>query len=452
MHRTWQIPRRTFLRGLGTSIALPLLDAMVPPARLFAAATTPKMGSQGRPLRMAFLYVPNGMNMSDWTPKEVGVDFALPPILEPLAEIKPDIQIITGLAQDKAFPNGDGAGDHARASATFLTGCQARKTAGADIRVGVSVDQVAATQLGRATRLPSLELGCDKGQSAGACDSGYACAYQFHISWRSESTPNPVEVDPRRVFDRLFGDGERTDTAGSRENRDATRKSVLDFALEDARNLQSQLGSTDRRKLDEYLTSVRELELRIENAHNFSRSIPEMARPSDAPEGYEERLRLLLDLLALAFQTDTTRISTLIMAHDGSNRPYPFIGVAEGHHELSHHEGKEEKKQKITKINRFHATQLAYFLKKLKSMPEGNGSVLDNSMILYGSGIGDGNAHNHDKLPILLAGGGAGTLHPGRHLDLGRKVPMTNLYLAMLERLGVHSESLGDSNGILETI
>jgi hypothetical protein len=421
---------------------------MVQPLQVIASNATSSSAAR-HPMRMAFLYVPNGMNMADWKPQQTGVDYHLPPTLAPLADLRSDFQVITGLAQDKAFPNGDGAGDHARASATFLTGCQARKTAGADIQVGISADQVAANQIGRLTRLPSLELSCDKGQIAGACDSGYACAYQFHISWRGEATPNPVEVDPRQVFDRLFGNGNSGEMAKTRVARDRYKKSILDFAFDEAKQLQGSLGTTDRRKLDEYLTSVRELELRIENAAKFSTQLPDYSKPTGVPEKYEEHIRLMLDLLALAFQTDSTRIATFMLAHDGDNRPYPFIGVSDGHHDLSHHENKEEKKQKISKINLFHTTQLAYFLSKLKSMKEGTGTVLDNSMIIYGSGIGDGNRHNHDDLPVLLAGSGGGTLQPGRHWKLDSKVPMTNLYLSLLDRMGVKAEKLGDSTGVL---
>ncbi len=447
MHKSWHIPRRTFLKGLGTSIALPILESMVQPLPVFAANAAAT--SVAIPLRMAFLYVPNGMNMADWKPQQTGADYPLPPTLAPLADLRSDFQVISGLAHDKAAANGDGAGDHARASATFLTGCQARKTAGADIRVGISADQVAANQIGRLTRLPSLELSCDRGRTAGDCDSGYACAYQFHISWRGETTPNPVEVDPRQVFDRLFGNGNSGEMTKSRAARDRYQKSILDFALDEAKQLQGSLGTTDQRKLDEYLTSVRELELRTENAAKFSAQLPDYSKPSGVPEQYEQHIRLMLDLLALAFQTDSTRVATFMLAHDGDNRPYPFIGVPDGHHDLSHHENKEEKKRKISKINLFHTTQLAYFLAKLKSMKEGSSTVLDNSMIVYGCGIGDGNRHNHDDLPMLLAGAGGGTLQPGRHWKLEGKVPMTNLYLSLLDRMGVKADKLGDSTGAL---
>lgn len=453
MNQSWNLPRRTFLKGLGTSIALPLLETMASPLKLLASgAGGAPAAVPGRPLRMAFLYVPNGANMEDWTPPTEGTDYDLPSILQPLSGLRSEFQVVSGLAHQKAFANGDGAGDHARASATFLTGCQARKTAGADIKVGISVDQLAASQVGRRTRLPSLELSCDKGIVAGACDSGYACAYQFHISWRGESTPNPVETNPRHVFDRLFGNGQAREMSATRQVRDEQQKSVLDFALEDAKSLRAKLGRTDQRKLDEYLTSVRELEQRIEDAHRFETQLPDYLRPDGIPETYEKHIRLMMDLLILAFQTDTTRIATFMLAHDGSNRPYPFIGISEGHHDLSHHEGKAEKKAKISRINTFHMTQFAYFLEKMKSIREGEASLLDNSMVVYGSGIADGNRHNHDNLPVILAGGGGGSLQPGRHYRLRDRVPMTNLYLSMLDRMGVKADQLGDSTGRLQGI
>ena len=405
--------------------------------------------AKAAPKRMAFIYVPNGANMDDWTPKTAGATFELPYILEPLKSVQQDLLVLSGLAHDKGRPHGDGAGDHARASATFLTGCKARKTPGADIKVGVSVDQVAAQKIGGQTRLASLELGTDKARLAGNCDSGYSCAYSFNISWKSESTPMPPEVDPRQVFDRLFGNGSAGERDESRIKRDRYRKSVLDFALEDARRLKSELGYTDRRKLDEYLTAVRELEQRIERANGFAAGMPDYQRPTGIPRTYEEHLKLQFDLLALAFQTDSTRVASYIMAHDGSNRQYPFIGVRDGHHDLSHHGGDEDKKSKIAKINRFHATQFAYFIEKLKSIKEGQGTLLDNCMIVYGSGLGDGNRHNHDNLPVLLAGRGGGTIQSGRHVRFERETPMTNLFLSLLDRAGASTERLGDSTGLV---
>ena len=445
------MPRRTFLRGLGTAVALPVLDAMLPMVSRAAGTTSAGAGAAGGalPRRMAFVYVPNGANMVDWTPKQVGADFELPFILEPLQAHKPDLLVLSGLAHDKGRAHKDGAGDHARASATFLTGCHARKTPGADIKVGVSVDQVAAQQVGNRTRLSSLELGTDKARLAGNCDSGYSCAYSYNISWKTEATPMPPEVNPKLVFDRLFGNGKAGEMDEARIKRDLQRKSILDFAMDDARRLQKNLGYSDRRKLDEYLTAVRELEERIERAHGFKAEMPDYTRPAGIPRSYEEHLRLMFDLLTLAFQTDTTRIATYILAHDGSNRQYPFIGVRDGHHDLSHHGGENEKKEKIAKINRFHVTQFGYFLERLRSIREGEGTLLDNCMIIYGSGLGDGNAHNHDNLPVLLAGRGGGSIQSGRHVRFDRETPMTNLFLSILDRMGAPAERLGDSTGLL---
>ena len=450
MNKTWQIPRRTFLKGLGTVIALPMLEAMLPPAKLFAAGGTE--AGTAFPRRMAFVYIPNGANMEDWTPKTVGADYELPYILQPLEPLRKDFQVISGLAHDKARPHGDGPGDHARASATFLTGCQARKTKGADIKVGVSVDQIAAEKVGKYTRLPSLELSCDKGRIAGECDSGYSCAYQFNLSWKTESTPMPPEVDPRLVFDRLFSNGIAEETGESRAKRDLYNQSILDLVTEDASRLKSKLGSTDRHKLDEYLTAVRELEQRIQQAEKFVASQPDFVKPTGIPKQYELHLGLMYDMMTLAFQSDSTRVATFITAHDGDDRPYPFIGVSDGHHTLSHHQNDQAKKEKIAKINHFHMEQFACFLTRLKSIKEGEGTLLDNCMIVYGGAIGDGNRHNHDNLPILLAGQGGGTLTPARHVKLGKETPMTNLYLSMLDRMGVAAQRVGDSTGKLEDV
>lgn len=447
MNPKWQIPRRTFLRGLGVTMALPLLEAMAPALRAGASDRADKA-----PRRMAFVYVPNGVNMTDWTPSAEGTEFEFPYILEPLEKHRNELQILSGLAHTKANPNGDGGGDHARASATFLTGAQARKTAAIDIRAGVSADQVAAQQIGRLTRLPSLEVTCDRGQQAGSCDSGYSCAYQFNMAWKSETVPLPPEVDPRLVFERLFSNGLETEIEGNRQIRESNNRNILDFVLEDARDLKSRLGATDRSKLEQYMSSVREIELRIEQASKFATASPDYAKPTAIPQDYEQHIRVMYDLMALAFQTDTTRIATFMVAHDGSNRSYPFAGVSDGHHDISHHGGNAEKKKKIAKINRFHVAQFAYFLEKLKSIPDGNGTLLDNSMIVYGSGISDGNAHAHDNLPVLLAGRGGGTLLPGRHVRHAKDTPMTNLYLALLERMGTPVSRLGDSSGVLSDL
>lgn len=450
MEKNWLLPRRTFLKGIGTAVSLPLLEAMAP-AKLVAAATGNNSGAlpSGHPTRMAFVYVPNGVNMADWTPKSEGADFELPAILESLRPFQKDLQVLSGLAHRKADANGDGAGDHARASATFLTGVQARKTAAVDIRVGLSVDQVAAAKIGGLTRFPSLELGCDNGQQAGSCDSGYSCAYQFNLAWKSDSTPLPPEVDPRLVFDRMFSNGVAGEVEESRARRRPGGRSVLDFVLDDAKRLQNKLGATDRRKLDEYLTSVREIEQRIDRAEKFPPANPNYARPTGIPRDYEQHLRVMFELLALAFQTDTTRIATFMIAHDGSNRAYPFIGIGDGHHDLSHHGGDAGKKKKIARINQFHMRQFAYFLEKLESVREGNGTLLDHCMAVYGSGISDGNAHSHHDLPVILAGKGGGTITTGRHVRYPKDTPMSNLYLSMLDRMGAPAERFGDSTGVL---
>jgi hypothetical protein len=439
---TQLISRRTILRGLGTALALPWLEAMGPLAS-WAAGTTP---ARAAPNRMAFLYVPNGANMADWTPAAEGTRFELPAILRPLAPVQDDVLVLTGLTADKARPHGDGGGDHARALASFLTGAQPRKTDGTDIRAGVSVDQVAASRLGDRTRLPSLEIGCEQGAMAGNCDSGYSCVYSSTISWRSATQPLPKEVNPKLVFERLFGSG----PDAARAKRDARRKSILDFVREDARGLEVRLGPSDRRKLDEYFGAVRDVERRIERAAKLPPvKAPDYRRPAGVPGSYEEHLRLLCDLLVLAFQADVTRVCTFVFANEGSNRPYPFIGVREGHHDLSHHGNDPKKKAKIRDINTFHVSQLAYLLKKLKSIPEGDGTLLDHCMIVYGSGNSDGNRHNHDDLPVLLAGKGCGTIRTGRHVRYARETPLNNLWLALLDRMSVKVTALGDSTGSL---
>ncbi len=426
-------------------MALPVLEQML------SAKTLAADGAKAFPKRVAFLYIPNGANMSDWTPKAVGSNFQLPYILQPLQAYQSHLAVLTGLAHDKARANGDGAGDHARANATFLTGCQARKTSGADIKIGVSVDQIAANKIGAATRFPSLELSSDGQRLSGNCDSGYSCAYQFNLAWKSENTPAPPESNPRAVFDRLFANQKKVEMTASRALRDRYQKSVLDFVLEDANSLRGKLGSTDKRKLDEYMTAVREVEQRMQAAAATPANLPPgYVMPIGKPNDNEAHIRLMLDMLALAFQTDSTRVITYLLAHDGSNRSYPLLGIREGHHEISHHGNNDQKKQKIAKINRFHTTQLAYLLGKLKAVKEGDGTLLDNCMIVYGGGIGDGNRHNHNDLPVLLLGKGGGTVKSGRHLRFADNTPMTNLYLSMLDRMNVPAERIGDSTGRLE--
>lgn len=448
-----QLSRRTVLRGLGTAVTLPLLDAMLPQGRAVGAEASSAAAAGPAPLRAAFLYVPNGKHMPDWTPEKEGSDYATPAILEPLQDLRSDFTILTGLTQQKAFANGDGPGDHARALATFLTGTQAKKTFGADIRAGVSVDQLAAAHVGRQTRFASLEIGADAGGQSGNCDSGYSCAYSANIAWRTETQPVPKETNPKLIFERLFTNGREGESDEARAKRERFNRSVLDFVQEDARRLQGDLGASDRRKLDEYLTAVRELEQRIARAAKaLDPKTLGFTKPSGIPASYEEHLRLLADLLVVAFQTDTTRVSTFVFANEGSNRSYAFMNVPEGHHDLSHHGRDKAKQDKIKQINRFHVTQLAYFLKKLKETKEGDGNLLDRSMIVYGSGIGDGDAHNHDNLPVLLAGRGGGSIQAGRHLKYPNGTPLTNLYLSMLDRLGAKVEKLGDSTGRLTNL
>jgi hypothetical protein len=444
MSATWHIDRRTFLRGLGTTVALPMLDAMLPSA---AIAAIDKAKS---PRRMAFFFIPNGAHMPDWTPTKEGTDFELPPTLKVLESFKDQLLVLSGLTHDKGRANGDGPGDHARSAASFLTGCQARKTAGADIKLGVSVDQVAAQKIGKATRFPSLELGIEPGPSSGGCDSGYSCAYSNNISWRSETTPVPKEVDPRLVFERLFGNTKANEVGTSQSKREEQKKSILDFVQEDARDLRNRLGIRDQQKLDEYLHAVREVESRIAQVELLGKNgTPNMRRPSGISKVYSEHARLMMDLLALALQTDQTRIATFMMANDGSNRAYAEIGIRDGHHDLSHHGRNKEKQDKISRINQLHMAQFAHLLRRLKSVKEGSGTLLDSCMLLYGAGIGDGNRHNHDDLPIIIAGRGGGTLETGRHVKYERNTPMNNLFLSMLERMEVRTDKLGDSTGHL---
>jgi len=447
--RNWQVSRRTMLRGVGAAVALPVLDAMGSIRSVFAVTPDAVAKAATAPLRLAFCYVPNGVHMQDWKPSQVGENYELTPTLKLLEPFKQDMLVLSGLAQKKAEANGDGPGDHARAMATFLTGCQAKKTGGADIKVGISVDQLAAQKVGAATRFASLELSCDKGRQSGECDSGYSCAYSSNISWKTESTPVPPETNPRLVFERLFSGTTEVGSAAARAERQKYQKSVLDYVMEDANRLQGRLGANDKRKLDEYLTSVREIEARITRIE--SGNVAETAsfvKPTGIPKGYNEYLRLMADMMVLAFQTDTTRISTFIFANEGSNRNYGEIEVSEGHHDLSHHGRDKKKQEKIAKINRFHLEQFAYLIGKLKGVKEGDGTLLDNSMIVYGSCIGDGNRHNHNDLPVALLGRGGGSIKPGRHLKYDKDVPLANLWMSLLDRIGAKDiEKLGDSTG-----
>lgn len=423
------------------------LESLMAQRSLAAGTSTPY------PTRLAFVYVPNGVHMPHWTPSYEGALTELPPILEPLSAFKRDMLVLTGLTHDKGRANGDGPGDHARAAASWLTGSQALKSEGSQIRAGVSVDQVAAAAVGSATRLPSLEVGAEPGRQAGKCDSGYSCAYSNNISWRSETTAMTKEINPRAVFERMFGGGTDREQAESQARRMRRQRSLLDLVHGDAASLADKVSHQDRQKLDEYLTAVREIEQRVERAEAESRRQPVGLVGAEVPEGvpssYEEHLRLLADMLVLAFQTDTTRVATYMFANEGSNKPYPFIGVKDGHHTLSHHENSQEKQMRISAINQFHARQLAYFLQKLQSIREGDGNLLDHAVVVYGSSISDGNRHNHDDLPVALIGGGGGTLSTGRHVRYPQETPMCNLFLSLLDRAGAGAESFGDSTGRL---
>ena len=439
------LSRRTVLKGLGTVVALPFLEAMLP-------RTIAQTGGAARaalPRRMAFLYVPNGVHMADWTPRVEGANFELPAILEPLQPFKQDTLVLSGLTADKARPNGDGPGDHARAASAYLTGAQARKTAGANIQSGVSVDQFAAAAIGDRTRLPSLELGMERYRQTGNCDSGYACAcaYSTTLSWRTPRQPLPIESDPRQVFERLFSN-RPSDPDRARQNR--LRSSVLDSVLEDARDLQGQVGGADRQRLDEYHTGIRELEQRIARADRLPPiEIPNGTTRPGTPANLSAHYRLMCDLLVLAFQTDVTRIATFMLAREGSNTSYNMVGVSEGHHELSHHRNDAAMQTKIRTINTFHIRQFAYLCDRLKNIREGDSTLLDNCMLAYGSGNSDGDRHNHDNLPILLVGNGGGSLRTGRHIRYRRDTPLNNLWLAMLDRVGAPTNQLGDSTGVL---
>ncbi len=432
--------RRTFLKGVATTLALPSLSSM--------GAVGKTAGAAAHPTRLGFIYVPNGVNLEHWLPTGSGRNYQLSNTLKPLAGLKDEFSLMRHLDHDKAWANGDGAGDHARANATFLTGVQARKTSGADIQLGVSVDQLAAKQIGHRTRVPSLELSTDPSRSSGNCDSGYSCAYQYNISWHDENTPAPAERDPRLVFEKLFGSGNQIEDARRRHYR----KSILDFVKEDAKRLQSRMGATDRSKMEEYLTAVRDIETRIERAENFDFEAPEDKRPTGIPKSFEEHIAIQFELMALAFETDTTRISSFMLAHDGSNRSFPELGINSGHHELSHHRKNADHLKKIAQIDLFYTKQLAKFLQRLKDTKEGEGNLLDHSMIVYGSGIADGDRHSHNDLPVILAGRGNGQLKPGRLIESAEGTPMTNLYLSLLDKMGVEAERIGDSTGRLSGI
>ncbi len=437
------LSRRTFLRGVGAAIALPMLDAM-----------TPALGSVGRaskpPVRLVFAYVPNGIIMKDWTPATVGNGYEMTRILTPLKAYRDDILVLSGLADHNGNELGDGAGDHARAGASFLTGVHCKKTSGSDIHNGVSADQIAAQAFAAQTRFASLELGCEDSRTVGNCDSGYSCAYTNSISWRSPTTPMPPEVNPRLVFERLFGTEDFKLDPATRARRAQYRKSILDLVREDTRTLTGTLGQADRRKMDEYLTSVREIENRIQHAERHNDTVaPGIGKPGGIPVAFGDYVSLMFDLQVAAFKADLTRVSTMMIGREGSMRTYPEINVTDSHHPLTHHRNNPEFIEKVAQINSFHTDLFARFLGKLKATQDGDDTLLDNSLVVYGSGISDGNRHTHENLPIIVAGRGGGSVKSGRHIAYGSETPVANLYMTLLDRAGVHPGSIGDSTGKL---
>ncbi|MEX1023862.1 MAG: DUF1552 domain-containing protein [Planctomycetota bacterium] len=435
MKHSKHLARRTFLAGAGAALALPWLEGV---AGARQVARTP---------RLLWIYVPNGVHMADWTPAEVGaLPAELPPALAPLERHRDSLRVISGLTHATGRANGDGPGDHARAGATWLTGVQPLKEAGA-VRLGVSADQVAAQRLGRATRFASLAVGVEGARNSGQCDSGYACAYSTNVSWTSPTVPAGKETDPRALFDRLCRRGWPGESDAARDARLATRGSVLDLVRADAQRLGRALGREDGTRLDSYLDSVRELERRLESSSEHLDAPFE--RPEADPGSYAKRLELLRDLLALALATDQTRVATFMFANEGSNRAYRQLGVKEGHHSLSHHREEADKVGAIRRINRYHTELLASVFDALKASPLGDSSVYDETIIVYGSGLADGNRHQHENLPVLVAGNGAGTLGAARHERVAKHTPMMNMHLGLLEAAGVDVARLGDSTAKL---
>jgi hypothetical protein len=436
------LPRRTFLRGMGTAVALPFLDAMAPAAT--KSAVKP-------PVRMAFAYVPNGIMMEHWNPSYEGKLDALPRVLKPMEPFKDDVLLLGNLTHNGGRALLDGAGDHGRCCGSYLTGVQPRKTV-VDIKAGVSFDQIVAKEIGGKTRFPSLELGMEDARQAGDCDSGYSCAYTNNLAWKSETQPLPPILDPRALFERLFGNGVAL-SPEARARQSLYRRSILDFVTADTRKLETGLGPTDRRKLDEYLSSIREIELQIAKAEKTNAQIdPHMEKPYGVPPDFAEHFKLMTDMMTIAFQADMTRIITFLVTHEGTSRPYREIGIADGHHPLTHHFGKADQMEKVAQINCYHMLQFAAWVEKLKSIPEGDGTLLDNLMIVYGAGLSDGNRHLHEDLPTLIVGRGGKTLKTGRRIVYRCETPMCNLFLSMMDRMGVRVENFGDSTGRLDAL
>jgi hypothetical protein len=438
------IPRRTFLRGVGATLALPMLDAMTP---ALTAATT-------RPIRMAFLQTPNGIfNLrNEWTPKAVGTNWEMTRTLEPLAAFKDRMLVLSGLdSQQAAGLTGEVGGDHPRACTAWLTGTHAKMTSGADLRAGISVDQIAAKEFGKHTQLASLEMGLESGEVVGACESAYGCAYYDTISWRNETTPLPMENRPRAIFERLFGDA-GTDPKVRLALRQEDR-SILDAINSDIKRIRVSVGGTDRGKIDQYLEAVRDIERRMQLAEKQSQGDQEvpLGSPVGAPEVFSDYFKLMADLMVVAWQTDMTRVITFQMGHEMSGRAYPELGFGDAHHPCTHHQGDPEKQEKTTKINGLHTKMLSYYLSRLKETNDGDGSLLDHSMILYGAGLSDANLHLYTDLSLLLVAGGVGGIKGGQHVRYPLRTPMANLLLTMLDKANVpHVEKLGDSTARLD--
>ncbi len=436
------LSRRTFLHGASGLIALPFLDAMVP------ALGRAQNAAPSAPTRLCFVYVPNGMVMSEWTPAEQGKDFRFTPILKPLEKYREQTLVLSRLMCHNANALGDGAGDHARASACFLTGTHCRES-GSDIFAGVSADQLAAQVIGKQTRFPSLEMGLEDTRMVGLCDGKYSCAYTSSISWRTATTPLPPLTNPRHVFERMFGNIDPNLDRATAERRARYRRSILDGAVEEARGLHASVGPADRRRLDEYLESIREVERGLAQFQPNS-ARPDVERPSGTPADYAEHSRLMYRLMVLAIQADLTRVITMMVGRESSIRSYDPIGIPESHHQLSHHRNDPVALAKLAKIQTYHLSFFAEFIARLQATQDGDATLLDRSMIVYGAGISDSNKHVHENLPVLVVGKGNGTLASGKHIDFQRDTPVTNLHLALLDRVGVRPERLGDSTGVLE--
>jgi Protein of unknown function (DUF1552) len=437
------LSRRTFLHSAGAVIGLPLLDAMAPSLGWARGA------ARRAPTRLCFVYVPNGMVMQDWTPAAEGRNFQFTPILRPLERFRDHTLVLSHLMCHNANALGAGPGDHARASASFLTGAHPRES-GSDIHAGVSADQLAAQAIGNQTRFPSLELGLEDTRMVGLCDARYSCAYTSSISWRTPTTPLPPLTNPRHVFERLFGNTQANVDRATAERLANYRRSILDGAVEEARDLHASVGPADRRRLDEYLESIREVERGLARFQGSGTVPAGLQRPSGTPADYAEHSRLMYRLQALAFEADLTRVITMMVGRESSIRAYDQIGIPESHHQLSHHRNDPDALAKLTRIQTYHLGFFAEFIARLQATPDGDATLLDRSMIVYGAGISDSNRHIHENLPVLVVGKGNGRLTSGRHIDCRRDTPVTNLHLALLHRMGVRPERLGDSTGVLE--